>query len=87
MKVYVMITSKSLIEQTGISRATLNNYIGLGLVMKPVVKRIASTPGATLTTIGYFPDWTLDKIKQIQSLKLLSAHSCKSKVFHMKIFA
>lgn len=69
MKVYVMITSKSLIEQTGISRATLNNYIGLGLVMKPEVKRIASTPGAALTTIGYFPDWTLDKIKQIQSLK------------------
>jgi DNA-binding transcriptional MerR regulator len=69
MQVSKMITSKKLIEQTGISRATLNNYIGLGLIIKPEVKRIAVKPGDALTTIGYFPDWTLDKIKQIQLLK------------------
>lgn len=64
-----MITSKHLLEQTGISRATLNNYIGLGLVPKPEVKRISSTPGLALTTLGYFPDWVLNQVQQILSLK------------------
>lgn len=64
-----MITSKQLLDQTGISRATLNNYISLGLVPRPEVKRMPSSPGAALTTLGYFPDWTLDKIQQILTLK------------------
>ncbi len=64
-----MITSKYLLEQTGLSRATLNNYISLGLLPKPVVKRIAAEPGARLTTLGYFPDWVLSRIQLIQSLK------------------
>lgn len=62
-------TSKSLLEKTGISRATLNNYINLGLIVKPEVKRVALYDGGALTTIGYFPDWTLERIKQIQLLK------------------
>lgn len=65
-----MITSKHLLEQTGISRATLNNYIGLGLVPKPEVKRISPTPGTAITTLGYFPDWVLNQVQQILSLKL-----------------
>lgn len=64
-----MITSKYLLEQTGLSRATLNNYISLGLLPRPVVKRIATEPDASLTTLGYFPDWVVDRIQLIKSLK------------------
>lgn len=64
-----MITSKYLLEQTGLSRATLNNYIGLGLLPRPVVRRIATDPGAGLATLGYFPDWAVDRLQQIKSLK------------------
>ncbi|HEY9277157.1 MAG TPA: adenylate/guanylate cyclase domain-containing protein [Methylotenera sp.] len=64
-----MITSKYLLEQSGLSRATLNNYISLGLLPKPIVKRIATGPGASLTTLGYFPDWAIDRIQLIKSLK------------------
>lgn len=64
-----MITSKYLLEQTGLSRATLNNYISLGLLPKPLVKRIATEPGANLTTLGYFPDWVVNRIQLIKSLK------------------
>lgn len=64
-----MITSKYLLEQTGLSRATLNNYISLGLLPKPIVKRIATDPGAKLTTLGYFPDWAVSRVQLIKSLK------------------
>jgi len=64
-----MITSKYLLEQTGLSRATLNNYIGLGLLPRPIVKRIATDPDANLTTLGYFPDWVVNRIQLIKSLK------------------
>ena len=33
-----LITSKDLLEQTGISRATLNNYIKDGIIPRPLVK-------------------------------------------------
>ena len=65
----MMITSKYLLEQTGLSRATLNNYISLGLLPRPLVKRIAAEPGANLTTLGYFPDWVVERIQLIKSLK------------------
>jgi len=64
-----MITSKYLLEQTGLSRATLNNYIGLGLLPRPLVKRVATDLGARLTTLGYFPDWAVDRVQQVKSLK------------------
>jgi len=48
-----MLTSKDLILQADISRATLNNYINLGLVPKPEVKRLSPTPGEPLTTAYY----------------------------------
>ena len=49
-----LITSKDLIQKTGISRATLNNYIKLGILPKPIVRR----PGPEqkgVKQIGYFP--------------------------------
>lgn len=63
-----MITSKQLIDQTGISRATLNNYIGLGLLPKPLVQNPGSAGGGA-RQLGYFPDDAVDRIQTIQRLK------------------
>lgn len=64
-----MLTSVALLESAGISRATLNNYISLGLLPRPEVRRQAAVPGEAPVTLGYFPDWALDRIQQIQELK------------------
>lgn len=64
-----MLTSVALLEGTGISRATLNNYIAVGLLPRPEVRRQAAAPGEAPTTLGYFPDWALERIRQIQQLK------------------
>lgn len=64
-----MLTSLEVIEASGISRATLNNYIALGLLPRPVV----GSPGRDTSTrarqIGYFPDGTIALIKHIKELK------------------
>lgn len=64
-----MLTSLELMQATGISRATLNNYIAQGLLPRPVVKN----PGADAMTrarqIGYFPDDTVERIARIQQFK------------------
>jgi len=63
-----LLTSKEIIERTGISRATLNNYIAAGLIARPDVLPPAPDDGAA-PRIGYFPDDTLDRIRSIQKLK------------------
>lgn len=63
-----MLTSKEIIERTGISRATLNNYIASGLIAKPKVLPPGPEHGAA-PRIGYFPDDTLARIETIQRLK------------------
>jgi class 3 adenylate cyclase/DNA-binding transcriptional MerR regulator len=63
-----MLTSKELLEKTGISRATLNNYIARGLLPKPVVSRPA-TRGRGPRQIGFFPEETVARVMQIQQLK------------------
>lgn len=64
-----MLTSLEIIEVSGISRGTLNNYISLGLLPRPVV----SSPGLDANTrarqIGFFPDDTLERIERIKTLK------------------
>lgn len=62
-----MLSSKELIEQSGISRATLNNYIQMGLLPKPEIK--ATGTGSRATRLGYFPADTLDIINEIANLK------------------
>jgi adenylate cyclase len=64
-----MMNSKDLLDQAQISRATLNNYIGLGLIPKPEVRRAAASQGGPLTTLGYFPDWALSRINDIRAMK------------------
>jgi class 3 adenylate cyclase len=61
------ISSKELIARTGISRATLNNYISLNLVPSPTIRK-PEEPGGP-TKIGYFPIWVLERIEKIRELK------------------
>ena len=63
-----MLNSKEILEQTGISRATLNNYIGWGIVPKPEVLPPEPEDGGA-PRIGYFPDEIVARIAQIQRLK------------------
>lgn len=63
-----MLNSKELLERTGISRATLNNYIALGIVPKPDVLPPQPDDGAA-PRIGYFPEDTVQRIAEIQRLK------------------
>ncbi|MFM1897392.1 MAG: hypothetical protein RLZZ385_2466 [Pseudomonadota bacterium] len=63
-----MLNSKQLIEMTGISRATLNNYVALGILPSPVVKTPEAGEGRT-TRLGYFPDEALSRIQQVQKMK------------------
>ena len=53
--------------RTGISRATLNNYIGLNLIPSPTVRK-PEEPGGP-TKIGYFPEWVVERIMKIHQLK------------------
>lgn len=66
-----MITSKALLALTGISRATLNNYIAMDLLPRPEVKRQAPAPGESPATLGYFPDWATQRVNEIRNLKQL----------------
>ena len=63
-----MITSKEILEKTGISRATLNNYIKMGILPKPDVRKAGSDLRGT-KQIGYFPDSALDRIERVKHLK------------------
>jgi adenylate cyclase len=63
-----LLTSKEVLEKTGISRATLNNYIGCGIVPKPQVLPPEPRDGAA-PRIGYFPEEIVRRIADIQRLK------------------
>ena len=63
-----LITSKEILKQAGISRATLNNYIKFGILPRAVV----GSPGPDqegVKQIGYFPIESLQWIKQVKNLK------------------
>lgn len=63
-----MLNSKELLERTGISRATLNNYISWGIVPRPEV--LPPEPGSgAAPRIGYFPEEVVARIEDIQRLK------------------
>lgn len=65
-----MISSKALIDQTGISRATLNNYIQFGILPKPVVQSLsASADEGGARVLGFFPDDSLERVRAVQILK------------------
>ncbi len=63
-----LITSKEVLSTTGISRATLNNYIKMGIIPRPVVQKpIGELEG--VKKIGYFPKGVLDRIESVRVLK------------------
>jgi class 3 adenylate cyclase len=62
------LNSKELLEKTGISRATLNNYISWGIVPRPQVLPPGPQEGAA-PRIGYFPEDIVQRIADIQRLK------------------
>jgi class 3 adenylate cyclase len=64
----ILLNSKELLEQTGISRATLNNYISCGIVPRPQVLPPGPQDGAA-PRIGYFSDDIVERIAEIQRLK------------------
>lgn len=63
-----MLNSKQLIEITGISRATLNNYVALGILPNPIIKTPGENEGRA-TRLGYFDDGAAERIQQVQRLK------------------
>lgn len=62
------VTSKEILDKTGISRATLNNYIKMGLLPQPVVGGTDS-PQEKARRIGWFPVTVLDSIETIKQMK------------------
>ena len=62
-----MLSSKEVIEKTGISRATLNNYISLGILSKPVIANPGQSGGPR--QLGYFLIDAIERIHQVQQLK------------------
>jgi DNA-binding transcriptional MerR regulator len=63
------LSSIELMKITGMSRATLNNYIKYGLIPKPVIKRPDNIGKERAKRIGYFPKNILDRIEKIKELK------------------
>jgi adenylate cyclase len=63
-----MLNSKQLIEMTGMSRATLNNYVALGILPNPVIKTSPDDAGRA-TRLGYFDESALETVQQVHSLK------------------
>ena len=63
-----LLNSKEILEQTGISRATLNNYIGWGIVPRPEVLPPEPQDGGA-PRLGYFPAEVVMRIADIQRLK------------------
>jgi len=63
-----VLTSKEVLEKTGISRATLNNYISVGLLPRPEVRTLESVQGEA-RRIGYFPAEVVDRIREVQRMK------------------
>lgn len=64
----MLISSREIIEKTGISRATLNNYIKLGILPRPLIKKPSSNNIKT-TKIGYFPESVIEKIELVMQMK------------------
>ena len=62
------VTSKEILIKTGISRATLNNYIKMEIIPRPLVKKPRGDMKGT-KKIGYFPYAVLERIEWVKRLK------------------
>lgn len=64
-----MLTSFEVMQAANISRATLNNYISLGLLPRPLVKNPEPGAATSARQIGYFPEEVLARLERISQLK------------------
>lgn len=62
------LSSKEILSITGISRSTLNNYIRMGILPKPIVRR-PDNEKSTIKKIGYFPKDAVLIIHHVNDLK------------------
>ena len=62
------LTSRELMAHANISRATLNNYIGLGILPKPELAP-GEGPGRQAPRIGRFPAAVLATLETVERLK------------------
>jgi adenylate cyclase len=63
-----LVDSKEVLRISGISRATLNNYIRMGIVPRPVVGKPRGGMRG-VKKIGYFPEAILGRIEMVKRLK------------------
>lgn len=63
-----LISSIDILDRTGLSRATLNNYIKMGILPRPLVRK-PETSSSKAKQIGYFPPSVLDAIRKIRQYK------------------
>lgn len=63
-----LISSIDILDRTGLSRATLNNYIKMGILPRPHVRK-PETSSSKAKQIGYFPPSVLDAIRKIRQYK------------------
>ncbi|TRZ51857.1 adenylate/guanylate cyclase domain-containing protein [bacterium] len=64
----IWISSIEILQRARISRATLNNYIKMGIIMKPVIRK-PDDQTIKAKQIGYFPQDVLDRITAVKSMK------------------
>lgn len=64
-----MLNSLEVIQASGISRATLNNYIALGLLPRPLIRNPGDDSGTRARQIGYFPQNVVPRIERIKLMK------------------
>lgn len=63
-----LISSLELQAKTGISRATMNNYIKMGIIPKPLIKK-PNDKTIKAKKIGYFYDSALEAVNQVRLYK------------------
>lgn len=63
------ISSIDLMKRTGLSRATLNNYIKTGILPRPLIKRPGDKEHSRAKRMGYFPDSVLGTLDEIIQFK------------------
>ena len=59
------ISSTALLARTGISRSTLNNYISMGMISPPIIRK-PEDPTSKARQLGYFRDTVVDRIEKIR---------------------
>ncbi len=62
------LSSKQILKESGISRATLNNYIALGILPTPEIRNPAGSENRT-RRLGYYPASVLETLAEVRDLK------------------